>query len=795
MNKKTRSFQTKLRLLMIAGLVVLQAATLVAVHLAGRRAVQQTVSDELRVGARVLARVLESRGQQLAATASVLTADFAFREVVASGDRPTITSVLRNHGERIAADAVFLISLDGTVDADTLDNRFVDTPFPVRDLFASAQSGEPTSAISSFEHRAHQFVVVPVLAPVPIAYVGIGFAIDDKTLEEVRRLTSLHYSLLRASAGEREPVLASTLAGPARAELAQRVRALSPSSFAAPATLAMDSQSYATVIEPLLPGNEGDMQVVLQVSIDRARRAFRRLELQIFGLSTLALMGSLVGVTFLARGISLPLQRLAERAQGIGAGDYTATIEIGAQDELGQLASAFNQMQSGIREREEQIRHQATHDSLTGLPNRTLFLDRVQLAIDRARRQGGMVGMVMMDLDRFKEINDTLGHHFGDVVLCEIGRRLLAKVRASDTIARLGGDEFAVLFDTADPPGALEIARRVSTILEAPFAIGDLSIAVTASLGISLFPLHADDPGTLMKRADIAMYDAKKNNLATSMYESGRDDHSLRRLSILSELRQAISGSQLEVHYQPKVDFTTGRAVAAEALVRWQHPVHGPMPPGEFVPLAEQSGDIRMLTRWVLERAVTDCARWNREGLDLSVAVNLSALDLYDSQLPSVIEGLLRASGLEPTRLLVEITESAVMKDASHAGKILGELKDQGIVISIDDFGTGYSSLAHLRRLPVDELKIDRSFVIDLREEGREDLMIVRSTIELGHNMGLKVIAEGVESLETWKVLAKLGCDLAQGYFISRPMPSPQFEAWMRGAPWTPESSVVGRPG
>ena len=436
-------------------------------------------------------------------------------------------------------------------------------------------------------------------------------------------------------------------------------------------------------------------------------------------------------------------------------------------------------MRTGIAEREDQIRFQATHDSLTGLPNRTLFFDRLSHAIENAKRNAGLVGMIMMDLDRFKDINDTLGHHFGDDLLIEIGRRLAHTLRQSDTVARLGGDEFAVTFNAADTTRARDVAQRITAALDTPFILGGVSIEVSGSMGIALYPSHAEDAGTLMKRADIAMYDAKTNHTAFAVYEPGRDEHSLRRLAILSELRHAIERDELDLHYQPKIDVGTGKVRHAEALVRWRHPVHGNLQPDEFIPLAEQSGSIGVITKWVLRKAISHCGEWNASGTDLTVAVNLSALDLFDAELPTYISGLLSEAGLSPSKLVLEITESAVMKDPAYALRILRDLKNRGITLAIDDYGTGYSSLAHLKRLPVDELKIDKSFVLNLRNASTDDIVIVRSTIELGHNMGLRVIAEGVENAEAWQILKNLGCDMAQGYFVSPPLPVNEFRAWL----------------
>ncbi len=779
-----RSFQARLLLLMVGVLVLLQVATLLAVHLAGQRSLRRTIRDELRVGARVFNSTLSARGHQLSDTVRVLAADFAFREAVASGDRPTITSVLNNHGSRIAADAVFLIGLDGSIEADTLGGRFVGRPFPLPALVERARDEGEAAAIVSLDQRQSefvpfQFVVVPVLAPEPIAWVCIGFTIGEAVLADVRNLTGLDVSLWAAPPGAR-PLLISALTQDEQAELLERIREQAVTAE----SLQLGGETYETLLEPLATADGSRINMLLQRSLEQASGPLRQLELQILALSSGALLVAIVAASFFARGVTRPLRRLAEAAQRIGRGDYVTPVGVAQGDEIGQLAAAFDGMRTGISQREEQIRFQASHDALTGLPNRVLFLDRLGLEIAQARRRGSLVGMVMMDLDRFKEINDTLGHNFGDDLLAEVARRLEQARRAGDTVARLGGDEFAVMFEVADARGALEVATRVGRVLDEPITLGGVSIDVKASLGIALCPLHADDAGTLMKRADVAMYQAKRQHGAVAVYEPGRDEHSLRRLAILSELRLAIASDQLELHYQPKVALADGRVRQAEALVRWRHPQYGLMAPDEFVVLAEQSGNVGLITRWVLAKAMAACAEWDRAGLDLAVAVNLSALDLHDPELPAFVSGLLQDCGLSPARLVLEITESAAMKDPAHAQKILGELKERGLALAIDDYGTGQSSLAQLKRLRVDELKIDKSFVVHLGPGASEDALIVRSTIELGHNLGLVVVAEGVEDAAAWELLGRFGCDLAQGYFVSRPLPLPQFREWLEASSW-----------
>jgi diguanylate cyclase (GGDEF)-like protein len=755
----SRSFQARLLILLIAVLVLLEAGTLISVHFAGRQTLRNSVTEELRVGSRVLERILVTRAGQLSDALAVLAADFPFRETIASADVPTITSLLANHGRRISADAVVLLSLDGTVTADTLGGQMVGRRFPFASLFTIAQERGTASANVRFGHRLYQFVIVPVLAPRPIAWVCAGFEIDDRVLADVRTLASLDVSMWS------EGRLISTLPTEARSELAALLAAGEPRAT----TMQLGSAHYATLVEPLRTGDGSRIVTLLQRNLEEARQPFRRLELQIFALSSFLLLIAIVAAVSFSRTVSRPLRVLADGAGRIERGDYVTPVVVEQKDEIGHLAGAFNSMQSAIAAREEQIRFQGTHDALTGLPNRSLFIDRVRRAI-AASKQGGMI---MMDVDRFKEINDTLGHHFGDQLLIEIGRRLTQTLGSATTVARLGGDEFAVLFTAAS---ANDTAARIRSSFNAPFVLGDVSIEVNASLGIAVYPEHADDADTLMKRADIAMYDAKKNQSGFAFYEAGRDEHSLRRLSLMMELRQAVTRDELELWYQPKVDLDT-HAVHAEALVRWNHPLHGVMRPDEFIPLAEQSGRIGLITKCVIRKAIAQCAEWHAGGLDLTVAVNLSALDLFDSELPTFISGLLSEAGLPARKLVLEITESAVMKDAAYAQKILADLKRRGVCLAIDDFGTGYSSLAHLKRLPVDELKIDKSFVLNLSESA-DDLVIVRSTIELGHNMGLRVIAEGVETAESLAILRRLGCDMAQGYYLSKPLPAAGFVEW-----------------
>ena len=428
------------------------------------------------------------------------------------------------------------------------------------------------------------------------------------------------------------------------------------------------------------------------------------------------------------------------------------------------------------------LEHQALHDLLTSLPNRRLLHDRVTQAIDAARVQASSVALLVIDLDRFKELNDTFGHQYGDVLLQQIGPRLSDLLEPGDTVARLGGDEFAVLLANADSARAEQIARRLLRALDRAFCIGDSSVDVGGSIGIALAPEHGADADTLLRRADVAMYVAKRAGCGFATYSPTQDQHSPDRLALVGDLRRAIETDELALVYQPKVDLDSGRCVGVEALLRWQHPQRGSVPPDQFIPLAEQTGLIKAVGRWVLNAALRQAREWLSEGRDVPIAVNLSMRDLHDPDLPEAVVGLLRRWQVPPSQLVVEITENGLMADPGRALQTITALRLMGIRIAIDDFGTGYSSLAYLKRLPVDELKIDRSFVRELATDD-DDLAIVRSTISLGHDLGLIIVAEGIEDARTLERLRQLGCDVGQGYLIGRPMPAHAVVASLARAP------------
>jgi diguanylate cyclase (GGDEF)-like protein/PAS domain S-box-containing protein len=427
--------------------------------------------------------------------------------------------------------------------------------------------------------------------------------------------------------------------------------------------------------------------------------------------------------------------------------------------------------------------HQALHDPLTGLPNRLLFGERIGHAIRHAERSHSKLAVVLMDLDRFKEVNDSLGHSAGDELLVKVGERMRDAIRGSDTVARLGGDEFGLLLpDLHDGEGAVPVITRIRAALERPVHVHSLPLAVEASIGIAIYPEHGTDAQALIQKADVAMYDSKRDNASHTFYDEGSHEYDVTRLTLVAELRRAIAAHELILHYQPKAALESGDVRSVEALLRWVHPERGMVFPDSFIPIAQETGLIGPLTLYVVEEALRQGRRWRDAGLNLSISVNLSTRNLLDRDFPNQVAALLKRWGMGPEWLELEVTESSMLANPTRAKAVLNELSALGLRLSIDDFGTGYSSLSYLRQLPVDEIKIDRSFVMGMGEQAG-DAVIVRSTVDLGRNLGLEVVAEGVETLDSWNTLRALGCNTAQGYFLSKPVSADELTSWLKARP------------
>ncbi len=780
---KLRSLSRRMVLVFALLFTVVQASVLVLVDRVGLKIARERNAEELQVGQRVFLRLLEQNRQQLLQAAEVLSKDFAFRQAIATGDAPTIYSVLNNHGSRIKANVMMLVSLDNLLTADSLHSVDSRRPFPRPGLIRAAQAQGKASAIMRIDDALYQVVVVPVLAPDPIAWVAMGFSIDKGFVDDLRELTSLQVSFLEPTLNQGWRILATTQpAGELQATLSGL------SSSVDPPRAPLQLGRFDTIITPLPEGGSNPIVVALQRSVTEGLEPFDRLKSLLALLTLASIVASIIGSVVVARRITQPLAALSRFATRVRDGDYRGRLELDREDEVGALSASFNHMLDGIEARQAEILRLAYEDTVTGIPNRAMFNTRLSEAVELYRREGTPIAVLLMDLDRFKFINDTLGHHAGDLVLQAVAKRLRESLRESDTVARLGGDEFAILLTGGDPGRAPAVGRMIQAILEEPIDLDGQLIDVGSSIGIAQCPVHGEDPSLLLRRADIAMYVAKRDKSGVAMYESRFDQHRAENLSLLSDLRRAIAENQLSLHYQPKLDLRRGQVVGVEALVRWQHPERGNIPPSDFILFAEQTGMIRHVTRWVIEEATRQCGVWLAGGLSLSVSLNVSSRDLLDRDLPQLFAAATRRHAVPPELVTVEVTESALVEDPQRVQETIRGLKEQGFRLSIDDYGTGYSSLAYIQRLHCDELKIDREFVTHASEGGK-DAAIVHSTIELGHSLGLTVVAEGVEDTQVIEVLRKLGCDLAQGYAISRPLPADKLAAWIDTCQWPTKST------
>ncbi|WP_449446226.1 putative bifunctional diguanylate cyclase/phosphodiesterase [Thermomonas brevis] len=767
------SFGAKIVIALVAILLLMQAATLLIVDVAVDRNISRQLSTRLDVGDRIWHQLQVDRGNELKQAVSTLALDFAFREAVATGDAATVLSALANHGRRIGADASLLLAGDGSVLAGTLDGDQDAQSKALAPLLAEASTQGSSAGVAVLDDAPYSLAIVPVMAPQRIGWVAMGKRFGSQATRDYRALTGLDAAIVVAN-GTRWRLVATSLAEPQ----AQALAALAGLPRE-PRTMALASRNFHVDMTTADPARAGAVDVVLLADVDEAMQPYRRLEQQILLLATLAAALALLVSVLVGRSVTRPVARLAAAARRIESGDYAEPLPVAGNDEFSDLAGAFNRMQDGIAEREIRIRHQAQHDNLTGLPNRMHALAQLEHVLGRSDAERRQCAVLMIDLDRFKEINDTLGHAFGDSVLEQVGQRLRNAIRSDDLLARLGGDEFLVLIESTDEAKARERAWAIVKTLEEPLVVSQrqAQVSISASIGLALYPAHADSADALLRRADIAMYEAKQSHQRVAVYQVGHDESHLRQVRLIGDLRRARERGEFQVVYQPKVDLRTQRPAHAEALLRWHHPEFGPVPPDEFIPLAEHCGLIHEITDFVLGTGLAQVAAWRNDGMAIGLAVNLSPMDLLDARLPNTVSGLLETHGIAAEELVLEITEGMVMRDVQAALATMHALRALGVRLSIDDFGTGHSSLAQLRSLPVDEIKIDKSFVMRL-DSHPDDTVIVRSAIEIGHNMGLVVIAEGVEQQGSLDILRELHCDMVQGYLFSKPVPAQDFRQW-----------------
>ncbi|MCU1726205.1 EAL domain-containing protein [Pseudomonas sp. 7P_10.2_Bac1] len=772
--KLRNSFQAHISVVLMLLLLVVIGTVYFAVKAATVTAASDQAEDQLKNGTRVFERFIDFRARRIQYGLNWLTNDAEFRDAVIDGRPQTIEHALEAFEPSLRGSDLFVLDLQGKIISSTLKSLPPGEIFPYAQALGQARRDSQTKLIGVLDECPYMMVQAVMLAPLPVVRVVSAMPMNEVFAQELRTLSNLEVSFLAVKNGHSGP-LASTQPQEMDESIVTFLRDHPPG----PLMHFSEFGGKRFLGQLLQMANSGDpangqVMALLQSPLDQTLQAFNSLDRKFLWISLAALLASLLGALWLAREVSRPVSVLAEAAQRIGRGDYSTPVELKRRDELGFLARAFNAMQNGIAEREQQLAHNALHDPLTGLPNRALAMERLGSAI-MARRS---VVLIYLGIENYRLINESSGPQGLELIMLKTSHVLLETLPESSTAARIAGNEFLLLLENTQVDAGVAMADRLYGVLSQPLSIDGHDVQLDICMGISVYPSHGQTAEDLMARAAIARSDAAASPGYLQIYQQDRDLAHQRQIQLIRDLRHAASDGELFIHYQPKLDLRTGQVSQAEALLRWQHPVLGLVSPAEFIPLAERSGSMNVLTDWVIEESIRQIAEWNQRGLHLQLSINISADDLRGDCLATKVQGLLAQYQVSAQQLTFEITESAVMHDPEHSLTVLNGLRDCGISLSVDDFGTGYSSLAHLKRLPVQELKIDQSFVRNL-DEASDDAVIVRSTIEMSHNLGLKVVAEGVEYPHSLDLLKRWQCDTAQGYLISRPLDARAFETWL----------------
>jgi diguanylate cyclase (GGDEF)-like protein len=767
-----KRLSTRIALVFAVLLLLVQLAALFVIHRTHHEHAHKQLAEELATGELVFRRTLAREREQLERAVSAAAEDQTFQWLALAGEAAVQAEALTGRFATLQPVAAALIGLNGNYSAHSLGRDRIGTTYTHPHLFGVA---EPTGVASEFIVMADGRLALEVVAAInprkPLAWLALTFPFDQKLLAELRTVVSLDISFINGKNGEWQ-LVSSTLADTKQAALAQHLRRRGIGGpLAGLGDLTLDSETFAADTVSLPGYGDTKFAAVLSRSLTHALAGYlsqRQLLLLLAAIS--------IGIVVIASLLLAARITLALAATDMGAGNYKRETPIPrtGPDEIGELASAFSAMREAVIGQQEQITHLAFNDPLTKLPNRHSF----QKQLEASLASHGTLAVLLMDIDRFKQVNDTLGHTAGDALLSAVASRL-ASLAAPGMVARLGGDEFGILLPNASRDAAEATARSVVAILEAPVVLESQYIDVMGSVGVALAPDHGTTPVALLRNADIAMYQAKRGRFGYAIYDSLHDINRRENLSLLGDLKRATEGGQLKLYVQPKIAIQSRQVHSVECLVRWHHAGGRVVPPGEFIPFAEQTGYVRMITRWMLVEALTALERWDASGSKTRVAVNISARDLHDTTFADFVIDAIDRRGLPHDRLGLEITESSLMEDPTLAEQVVQRLATAGFALSIDDYGTGYCSLTYIKRLPIQELKIDQSFVAGMVQH-RGDAAIVRSSIELGHSLGLHVVAEGVETDQQLALLGQWGCESAQGFYIARPMLVEDFDDWLK---------------
>ena len=763
-----KSLQNKIFLFFVLLLLLVQAIALSTLFAGKSNQETLQINNRLTTAKTIFTELFNSRSEHLAAFAETVAKDYGIKEVF-NDDTRSLLVAMNNHRKRINADLAMAISADALITGQLLLTLEQDEQRKVRQgpekgekfRFSEWLDSQQQAHLYLLDDAVYQLSLSPLtVGSKTIGWLAFGFQIDRRLALEFMSITGLETDFILQENSKWRLVASSN----PEAELnfaGEIIKGNTPDDYIGVGHLltGFDEQVFGVAMY----GLRADFVEVLQ-----------KRWLQLLLLEVITLLISLAGAYAIAASITKPITRLVKQAKIVASGDYHQTIKLNEQNELGQLAHEFNVMQSAVLSREQAITHRANHDPLTDLPNRNVLT----LTLEHLTKNQQKFALLHLNISRLKDVNDTLGHDVGNSVIKETAKRLL-RLTDFQLICHLGADEFVLLSELTGLRTVDSLVDKVQEGLEANFLYQGISLQLQVRIGLTLSPEHSCDAQNLLQMADTALHHTRKTRQQVQIYHADLDVNSVERLSLINDLKKAITGGQLELYYQPKINLATNVVTHVEALVRWQHPNLGMIPPDNFIHIAEQTGQINALTQWVIYTALAQYKNWCALGITLNIAVNISAENLKDADFYDFVCQALTSYQVPAENVTLEVTESAVVEDPESAIALLSKFKAHGMRISIDDYGTGYSSLAQLKQLPVHELKIDKSFIQKLKDD-EDDQIIVRSTIELAHNMGLSVVAEGIEDDYAKCWLAEHKCELGQGYFISRPKPALELTSWLQ---------------
>jgi diguanylate cyclase (GGDEF)-like protein len=758
------SLRNRIVLFFLGLLIVSTVATIGTVLLATNNSVKAQAQEKLNVGKNVFEQLLYERESQLLSAAKVLVADFGFKGAISSNEKTTIKSALINNRVRINADLMFIITLDNQVISSNADYQGGFDLF--KDLLLSAQTNNGITGTILIADNIFKFVMLPVKAPITVAWAIIATKVDKEFALQLKGLTNLDV-VFNATDNLGRQLIVSTVEDIDTGNKSQTIEKM----------LSNHNEQYLTLPVTLADSAAFKINAYLNTSLKASYLIFYPLKIQIILIACITLILSIISAFFIARRITTPIIKLAKITQEISSGNYLEKIESDHSSyELSKLSEHFSIMQKEISLREEKLIFLAYNDDLTGIANRSFIIKQISDSIkDQPNKD---LAIVRISIDSLKETNDTFGYDIGDGLLISFSKVLVSYAHQYHYLARISESEFIIVFNHLNENKITDKIINLQTILQNPLLFNDLRLKTRVIMGASFYPKQGNEAEQLLRRSEIALNQAKTLNSDYSAYKKGQDEHHLRQIELINRLGIALETELLNIHYQAKVDTKKNKITQAEALLRWKDSKYGFVSPEEFITLAEQTGLMPTLTHWVLNKVFFQAKIWKKKGIDLTIAINLSAYDLVD-EFPDVVSKLLETHNLTADLIMFEITETAFIHNPDEAIKVLHKLKKLGFSLSIDDYGTGYSSLSQLKKMPVDELKIDKSFILKLEHE-KYDQAIVQSTIELAHNIGLSVVAEGVETLESFSMLKKWNCNKIQGYYISRPISAEDFETWIK---------------